>query len=86
MQQKEITVKIKSSVNARPAAMLVQVASQYRSEIHVLTGNKNMNAKSIMGMMALGLETGETVTVTANGEDEEAAINGIESFLSQKEA
>lgn len=86
MQQKEITVKIKSSVNARPAAMLVQVASQYRSEIHVLTGNKNMNAKSIMGMMALGLETGETVTVTANGEDEEAAINGIESFLTQKEA
>ncbi len=86
MQQKEITVKIKSSVNARPAAMLVQVASQYRSEIHVLTGNKNMNAKSIMGMMALGLETGETVTVTANGEDEEVAINGIESFLTQKEA
>ena len=86
MQQKEITVKIKSSVNARPAAMLVQVASQYRSEIHVLTGNKNMNAKSIMGMLALGLETGETVTVTANGEDEEVAINGIESFLTQKEA
>ena len=86
MIRKPITIQIASGLEARPIAMLVQVASQYRSEIHVLTGNKNMNAKSIMGMMALGLETGETVTVTANGEDEEVAINGIESFLTQKEA
>ena len=85
MQKKELTVKLKSGVNARPAAMLVQVASQYRSDIHVIVGNKNMNAKSIMGMMALGLESGETVMVTANGEDEELAIGGIEKFLTQKE-
>ncbi|MDO4478886.1 MAG: HPr family phosphocarrier protein [Lachnospiraceae bacterium] len=85
MQKKEITVKLKRGVNARPAAMLVQVASRYRSEIHVEMENKKMNAKSIMGMMALGLDYGETVTIITNGEDEEAAVAGIEAFLTQKE-
>lgn len=85
MQKKEVTVKLKTGVNTRPTAMLVQVASQYRSEIHVISGSRNMNAKSIMGMMALGLESGETVTVTASGEDEEEALAGVEEFLTQKE-
>ena len=59
-------------------AMLGQVASQYDSEIFVESGRKKVNAKSIMGMMTLGLDNGEEVTVTANGKDESEAMDGVE--------
>ncbi len=62
--------------------MLVQVASQYRSEIHVESEGRTVNAKSIMGMMTLGLASGEKVVVTANGEDEREAVQNIEEYLS----
>jgi catabolite repression HPr-like protein len=82
MIKKDVTIKIASGLEARPIAMLVQVASQFDSEIHVLSGNKKVNAKSIMGMMTLGLDTGEQVTICAEGSDEEAAVAEIEKYLS----
>ena len=82
MIKKDVTVKIASGLEARPIAMLVQVASQFESEIHVLSGNKKVNAKSIMGMMTLGIDTGEQITICADGEDEEAAVAQIEKYLS----
>ena len=82
MTKKEITIRLSSGLEARPVAMLVQVASQFESEIHVISGERNVNAKSIMGMMTLGLASGETVTVTADGEDEVQAIDKIEEYLS----
>ena len=63
-------------------AMLVQVASQFDSEIHVISGERTVNAKSIMGMMTLGLEAGEEIMVEADGTDEAAAIEDIEKYLS----
>ena len=63
---------------------LVQVASQYESKIYVETGTKRVNAKSIMGMMTLGISVGEEITVTADGADEETAIAEIERYLSDK--
>ena len=69
---------------ARPAAMLVQVASQYESSIYVESEEKRVNAKSIMGMMTLGLAEGAHVKVTADGSDEESAIEGIEKYLSNQ--
>ena len=71
-------------MEARPVAMLVQVASQYESSIYLESDDKKVNAKSIMGMMSLGLASGETVVVTADGPDEEKAIENIEKFLSGK--
>lgn len=82
MTTKNITVKIKSGAEARPVALLVQVASQYESKIYVENGEKKVNAKSIMGMMTLGLNAGEDVVVTAEGSDEQAAIENIEKYLS----
>ena len=79
-----IPLQIPNGLEARPVALLVQVASQYGSEIYVESDNKKVNAKSIMGMMTLGLYAGETVTVSANGEDEEEAMANIEKFLSSK--
>lgn len=84
MTTKDITVKIKSGAEARPVALLVQVASQYESKIYVESGNKKFNAKSIMGMMTLGLNEGERITVSAEGEDETEALNDIEQYLSGK--
>ncbi|MCD8248254.1 MAG: HPr family phosphocarrier protein [Lachnospiraceae bacterium] len=82
MIKKPITVQLASGLEARPAAVLVQVASQYESKIYVETGDKKVNAKSIMGMMTLGLSAGSSVTVTADGNDEETAIENIEKYLS----
>lgn len=81
MTKKTVTIEISSGLEARPIAMLVQVASQFESSIYVECGNKRVNAKSIMGMMTLGLSAGEQVTVEANGADEEAAVLDIEKYL-----
>ena len=83
MVDKEIEIKLAGGLEARPVAMLVQVASQYESSVYIQTGeNKRVNAKSIMGMMSLGLNAGEKVIVEADGSDEDAAINHIEKYLS----
>ena len=82
MIKKPITIQLASGLEPRPVAVLVQVASQYESKIYVETENKKVNAKSIMGMMTLGLNAGESVVVSAEGTDEQAAIENIEKYLS----
>ena len=82
MIKKPITVQLANGLEARPVALLVQVASQYESKIYVETENKKVTAKSIMGMMTLGLNAGESVVVSAEGTDEQAAIENIEKYLS----
>ena len=84
MIKQENRIQIPDGLEATAVALLVQVASEYGSEIYVESDNKKVNAKSIMGMMTLGLYAGETVTVSANGEDEEEALANIEKFLSSK--
>ena len=84
MIRKPVTIKIANGLEVRPIAMLVQVASQFDSEIYIENGNKRVNAKSIMGMMTLGLDTGEEIIVSASGNDEEMAMEKIENYLSQK--
>ncbi|MCD7835522.1 MAG: HPr family phosphocarrier protein [Lachnospiraceae bacterium] len=81
MNSKTIQIKLENGLDARPVALLVQEASKYDSRIYICTGDKKVNAKSIMGMMSLGLAAGEELTVTADGEDEDAAICGLEKFL-----
>ena len=81
MLKKTITIGLSSGLEARPVAMLVQIASQYESVIYVERQNTRVNAKSIMGMMTLGMGTGEQITVSADGADEMAAMEGIERYL-----
>lgn len=78
---KEHTLTVESSLEARPAALFVQTASKYASNVHVKIGNKTVNAKSIMGMISLGILDGQNVTLVAEGSDEEEAISGLERFL-----
>lgn len=81
MISKDITIKIPSGLEARPIAMLVQVACQYDSSIYIQMQDKKINAKSIMGMMSLEIIEGETVTVVADGSDEAEALDNIEKYL-----
>ena len=83
--RKEIVVQLAGGLEARPIAVLVQVASQYEISIYIVADEKRVNAKSIMGMMTLALKAGEKMIVEANGRDEEAAIEGIEKYISGKE-
>ena len=81
MTKKAVEIKLQNGLEARPIAMLVQVASKYDGSIYLESAGKKVNAKSIMGMMSLGLDAGETVTVTADGSDEAAAVSEIEQYL-----
>ena len=84
MIQKAIQIKLEEGLEARPVAMLVQVASQFESTVYINSEDRKVNAKSIMGMMTLELPAGERVIVSADGSDEEKAIDDIEKYLSNK--
>ena len=71
-----------TGLEARPVAQLVQLASQFECEIHVEVEQKEVNAKSIMGMMTLGLDTGEEIIISTDGEDEKEAMEKMEEYLS----
>ena len=81
MTKKVVEIRLQNGLEARPVAMLVQVASRYDSTVYLETCGKKVNAKSIMGMMSLGLDLGEEVTVIADGADEAAAVDNIEKYL-----
>ncbi len=85
MMEKVIEVKMTKDLDARPIAMLVQVASRHESSIYLMAEGKKVNAKSIMGMMSLVLDNGEKVTVLAEGKDEEAAVESIVNYLTGNE-
>lgn len=85
MIKKSMTIGLSDGLEARPIAMLVQTATKFSSTVYLDVENKRVNAKSIMGMMSLGLNMGEEVTVTANGKDEEAAVANLENYISGNE-
>ena len=68
----------------RPIAMLVQLASQFKSKVEIRQDNRTVNAKSIMGMMTLGLVQGQKLEIEVEGEDEETAINEVVNYLTGK--
>lgn len=84
MTTKDITIEIKQGVEASPVAKCVQMASQFESKIYFEYDTKRVNAKSIMGMMALGIMPGRTVKVSAEGSDETQAIDSITKYLENK--
>lgn len=81
MKQKDVVVKLEQGLEARPAAMLVQLASKHNSSVYLESEGRKVNAKSIMGMMSLALAPGESVTVIADGSDEDEALVNMENYL-----
>ena len=82
MIKKTVKIQLKNGLEARPVAVLVQIASQHESSVYIESKAKKVNAKSIMGMMILGLDSGEEVTVIADCKDEDEAVENIEKYLS----
>ena len=85
MIQKSMQIQLANGLEARPVAVLVQKASMFDSNIYIESEGKKVNAKSIMGMMRLGLNAGEEVTVIAEGADEGAAVDSLEEYISGNE-
>ena len=81
MISKKLEIKLPDGLEARPIALLVQVASQYESNVYVECDDKKVNAKSIMGMMSLALPAGHEITVIVSDTDEENAMDNIEKYL-----
>ncbi len=77
MLEKCITVENETGIHARPAGLIVREASKFKSEVAFFKNSVKYNAKSIMSIMAMGVEKGETITITANGADESAAMDAM---------
>ena len=82
--KKDIRIVNKLGLHARPAALLVQEASKFKSTIELETDEMKVNGKSIMGVMMLAAAYGSTLTVIATGEDAEAAIEALEMLVRRK--
>lgn len=85
MKKKNISISLEEEQMARHIAMLVQKASRYESSIYIQSGDKRVNAKSIMGMMTLGMDLSEELEISADGADEDMALDGITDFLTGEE-
>ena len=81
MIEKEVTIRNKTGLHARPAAILVQKANEFSSEIFLEKDDERVNAKSIMGVMMLAAAEGTTIKIIAKGEDEEKAAEAIVALL-----
>lgn len=84
MMEKQVEVKLKKGLQARPAALFVQEANRFSSDIFLEKDGKKVNAKSIMGLMSLAVGSGVVINIVADGSDEENAIAALAEFI-QKE-
>ncbi|HJV47480.1 MAG TPA: HPr family phosphocarrier protein [Bacillota bacterium] len=86
MVRAEAIVKLKTGLQARPAAFFVQEANRYSAEIFVEKGNKRVNAKSIMGIMSLAVSNGTDIVISADGPDAQEAVVNLKTFVEKEEA
>ena len=83
MKQFQYTIKDELGVHARPAGLLVKLAKQYTSAITIEKNGKTCDLRKLMALMGMGVKQGETVTIKVEGEDEDAAAEAIQKFLSE---
>ena len=86
MINEKVKLQLKNGLEARPAALFVQIANKYESHISVVVQEKHVNAKSIMGMMSLGSIKGAEIELVVDGSDEKEAADELIKFLSTEEA
>ena len=84
MQQKDIAIINKLGLHARAAAKFVTLASQFESRIEVARNGQTVNGKSIMGIMMLAASKGTTLTISAEGPDEDKALNELEALIQNR--
>ena len=81
---RELEIKNKLGLHARAAAKLVHCAARFKSDIKVRKGDEEVDGKSILGILLLAAGRGSVITVTANGEDEQEAVEAIEKLIGAK--
>ncbi|RFU63882.1 HPr family phosphocarrier protein [Peribacillus glennii] len=84
MVEKKVEVRLRSGLQARPAALFVQEANRFSSEVFLEKDGKKVNAKSIMGLMSLAVSSGAFITLSVEGRDEEEAIEALQAFIEQE--
>ena len=81
MFNQEVIVRCESGLHNKQVTYFVQKANEFRSSVWLESENRRMNAKSLLGIMSLGIVTGAVVTLSADGADAEDAVNALESML-----
>ena len=84
MVEKKVVVRLKMGLHARPAALFVQEANKSTWELYVNKGDRAVNAKSIMGIMSLAVSSGTEITLSADGPDEEQAVEALSAMISKE--
>ncbi|MED1673111.1 phosphocarrier protein HPr [Pallidibacillus thermolactis] len=85
MIEKHFTVVDQAGIHARPASILVSTANKFESDIFLVFEGKNTNLKSILGVMSLGIGTGEKISIRSEGPDEEKALDELEKVLRRED-
>lgn len=83
MKQFDYTIKDELGIHARPAGLLVKAAGAFASAITIKKGEKTADGKMIFGIMGLGAKCGDTITLSAEGADEDTAIEALEKFVNE---
>ena len=81
MVRKDVTITNNIGLHARPATFFIQKANNYKCSIWVEKDERRVNAKSLLGVLSLGIAKGMTVTLIADGQDEESAVNGLIALI-----
>ena len=83
MKEFKYVITDPEGIHARPAGILVKQAAGYQSSLKIAKGEKSADAKRIFGVMGPGVKTGEEVTITVDGADEDTAITELEAFFKE---
>lgn len=81
MYSKEVTVTNEVGLHARPATFFIQKANEFKSSVWVEKAERKINAKSLLGILSLGIVKNTTIRIIADGVDEEAAVNALEALV-----
>ena len=84
MRNTTITIKNETGLHARPASQFAKKASNYQSEIKILKDNEEVNGKSVMGVMSLGVDKKDEITLEINGEDEDKAMEKLTKLINEE--
>lgn len=81
MVKKEVTITNNIGLHARPATFFIQKANTFKSSVWIEKEERKVNAKSLLGVLSLGITQGVTIAIAADGSDEEAAVNGLVDLI-----
>jgi len=84
MLEREVTITNKLGMHLRAAAVFIETGNKYQCQIYLRKGSRQVNAKSIMGLMTLGAACGAAVTITTDGEDEQEALDALAARVINK--